>query len=355
METEVNRASDLDLEGAIGADFVSMDGAQAVVFAQRHFGVSGETKHFATEKDDTYRIQTPEGRRYVLKVANPMEDPDELDFQVSLLEHIAGRDPGLPVPRVVRSRDGRAIVPITDAAGQARCLQLLTYMEGTPLDHVPPNAAQRMILGRTLARLRLATADFSHPADHRALAWDVQHLPQLAGLLDAIEDVRQRDALARGLARYRALMPRIRALRRQVLHNDFNSSNTVVNPDDPAFVTGIIDFGDAVRTAIAIDLATAVLAQLPRDMAERPDQDIFAAGHDLVRGYLEVADLTTEERSLLPHLVMGRVVARGLITLWRTRRMPHNAPYVLRNTGPGWGQLDWFLARSPETVSAEFL
>ena len=103
-------------------------------------------------------------------------------------------------------------------------------------------------------------------------------------------------------------------LRTQVLHNDFSLSNLVVDRREPAFVTGVIDFGDAVRTAVAVDVSTALLNQLPRDAAERPPDDLLAAGRDVLRGYLRFADLTEPELALIPHLVMARVVARALIT-----------------------------------------
>jgi len=74
-----------------------------------------------------------------------------------------------------------------------------------------------------------------------------------------------------------------------------------------------------------------------------------------LRGYLRVADLTDEELSLLPHLVMARVVARALLTIWRARLFPDNAPYIMRNTDQGWQQLAWFMARSMDRISNEFM
>ncbi|MCV6593428.1 MAG: hypothetical protein OIF48_10780, partial [Silicimonas sp.] len=110
---------------------------------------------------------------------------------------------------------------------------------------------------------------------------------------------------------------------------------------------GIIDFGDAVKTAIAVDVSTACLNQLP----ETPHDDLFYRARDVVAGYLDLAELTEAELRLVPHLVLARVVARALISLWRARRFPENARYILRNTEQGWHQLDWFLARDPETIS----
>src|SRR5690606_2961075 len=137
----------------------------------------------------------------------------------------------------------------------------------------------------------------------------------------------------------------------QVLHNDFSRSNIVVDHDSPHFVTGIIDFGDAVRTAIAIDVSTALLNQLPS--FNRPD--LFMEGRDLLRGYLRIADLQEEELLLIPHLVMARVIARALLTTWRAAKFPENQTYILRNTGQGWAQMEWFLERSIDEVSEQLV
>jgi Ser/Thr protein kinase RdoA (MazF antagonist) len=205
-----------------------------------------------------------------------------------------------------------------------------------------------------LGRLRHATADFSHPAQHRVLPWDVQHLPTLAPLAGEVADPESRRLLEAGLARFERIAPILPGLRRQVLHNDFSRSNIIVDHEDRRFVQGVIDFGDAVHTAIAIDVSTALMNQLPRRVPDDLAVDLFADARDVLRGYRRVADLTTEELAVIPYLVMGRVIGRTLITLRRAALMPANARYILRNTEPGWGQLRWFLAQ-PDSHLEELL
>ncbi len=346
---------DIDLAHDLTTRFATMGTEEAEQLAHLHFGVTGRATRLATEKDDTFRIDAADGRRLILKAANPAEPRDELSFQVDLLEHLAQVDPGLPVPRVRRDLQGQALACITDRAGQLRLLRLLSYLDGTPLDSLESLPHQRADVGRMLARLRLALRGFAHHAQDRPIAWDVQHLHRLQCWLADVGDARQRDLLARGMERFLGFSARIAALRRQVLHNDFSRSNIVVDPAHADFVVGVIDFGDAVRTAVAIDVSTALLNQLPRDLDTHPVADMFAAGRSLLQGYLEVADLSDDELALLPHLTMGRVIARALITLRRAELFPHNQTYILRNTAQGWAQLTWFLARPADAVSATFL
>lgn len=337
--------------GGLAAPLLRMEVPEAEALVRERYGLAGAFTRFATEKDDTFLVTPQSGRPIVLKLSNPQEDPADIALQTALLLHVEASDPGLPVPRIVPARDGSATFTIVDRAGQTRIARALSYLEGTPLDRLETTPAERRALGALLGRLRHAMAGFAHPHDERVIAWDVKHLLRLRGLTRHVPDARHRRALEQGLDRYEQLYERIAALPRQVVHNDCGRSNVVADRASPAFVSGIIDFGDVVRTAVAIDVATTLLNQL----SLVPADDIFAHGRDVLEGYLSTATLSAAEIAMVPHLVMGRVIARALITTWRAGMMPDNATYILRNTGPGWHQLDWFLARDIDDVSAIFM
>jgi hydroxylysine kinase len=343
-------------EGGLLTSFVRMPGSEASDLARMLYpSFHGRATRLATEKDDTFRLDTADGPQFILKVSNPAETETELMFQIGLMQHVVRVDPSLPVPRVIPDVHRRVLAQIADQAGQQRYVRLMSYLKGAPLDSTGSSPWERELVGRILGRLRLATANFSCPGDSRLLAWDVRHLLSLRPLLGEVGNAYHRQQLARGMERFESLYHRIRPLRTQVLHNDFSKSNIIVDHSDPSFVTGIIDFGDAVRTAVAVDVATALLNQLPSDAASRADDDIFREGRDIVRGYLSVAELTSEDIFLIPHLVMARVIARAIITLRRARSFPENSAYILRNTQQGWDQLDWFLRHSVEEVSSSLI
>lgn len=347
----------MTLVAGLAADYVRMDPDEAEHLLAAHYGVRAVARPVATEKDDTFTMDGADGGRLILKVANPAESVDDLQFELALLRHVAAADPTLPVPRIVPDLNGSALCTVNDRAGQSRSARVLTFLDGTPLDALPSSPAQRLHTGELLGRLRLAMADFSHPSEERIVPWDVRHLLSLRPLLNEVTDPVQRAQLERGLERFAVLEPQVLGLRRQVLHNDFSKSNLIADSHNPDHLTGVIDFGDAVRTAIAVDVSTALLNQLPRhDTGERDlDPDLLADARGVLAGYLAVADLNEEEIQVLPHLIMGRVVGRALITLKRARLFPDNAGYILRNTGPGWHQLAWFLHRSPSELSESFV
>lgn len=324
---------------------------EAEEIAERLYGVRGLLTRFETEKDDTFLLDCGHRGEFVLKIAHPSERIEELDFQVALMRHIEQSAPALPIPRAIRDTCGAELPLVTTRAGERRVVRLITFLPGTPLDRTTSTAPQRERIGEILAKLRHAMADFSHPADGRTVAWDVTHLLDLSDLMSFIPAGDKRAWTRRALERFAGVKPRLDRCRRQVLHNDFNTSNLVVDPASPQFLTGVIDFGDAVRTAIAVDVSTALMNQMPKTFDHRDRRDLFDEPRDVLRGYLRHAELTDEELRLIPFLSMGRLAVRALLTCWRAEIFPENRRYILRNTEAGWIHLEWFNSISTEQIS----
>ena len=121
--------------------------------------------------------------------------------------------------------------------------------------------------------------------------------------------------------------------------------NTLISADGHR-VSGIIDFGDVTVTALVNDVAIAV-ANLLAD-----DADPFGPALDFIAGYHATTPLTTTELNLLPDLILGRVVARIIISEWRAERFPENRAYVLRNTPRAWEHLHRLLSIASEQTAA---
>jgi 4-aminobutyrate aminotransferase-like enzyme/Ser/Thr protein kinase RdoA (MazF antagonist) len=348
-------AFDTVLASGLSVSFPRLDKSDAIAITRRVYGIDGAATRFSTEKDDTFRIDASDGARYVLKVSNPGETAEELDLQVAAMRHVAMVAPQLPVPRVAPSIDGQFVVPLVSPTQPHRTVRLYSYLEGTPLDALHPSVVNPYEIGEVLAKLQLAMASFRHPHEHRVLAWDVKHFKNLTSLQAHIADPLQRSLIDEAFARFAAIEPALRCCPTQVVHNDFNRSNIVANPGGPNFVSGIIDFGDTVHTAIAIDVATAVMNQFPLDFDADGPHDLFVQARDLLRGYLAHTQLSADELLLIPHLAMARVAARALLTSWRAMLFPENEAYILRFTRPGWEHLRWFMQRDHDTVSNALL
>lgn len=340
--------------GGLSGEHVEMLPTEAAQVLTDIYGLHGELSRLPSEKDDTFKVVIDGKAHCVLKIANPHDSQEELDLQIKLMQHVASADPTIPIPEVLVSTSGQVLSTIVDEAGQLRKVWAISFLPGDVLDTFDTNQHERVKIGEMLGKIRLATVGFDHPTADRMVAWDVAYIDKVGALIEFIGDEHERELVQEVLDRMAILKPRVNALRKQVLHNDFSRSNILGDRNLPEFITGIIDFGDASRTAIAIEVSTALMHHLPRDMAENPEQDLFERARDIIAGYLSVADLTEEELDLMPHLTMARVAARCLISLRRAQLFPYNETYILRNTQPSWGQLEWYLARSLEETSQAF-
>jgi len=320
------------LAAELAAPFERATEADAATALLRHWGLIAErANRVETERDDTFRIETSD-RSYALKIAHPADARAAIDLQTAAIEWAAEHDPGLPLPRPIPTVDG-TVQPVV--AG--RVVRLFPWMPGQSLRagiwDAAPEAPLLHSIGATQARLTAALAGFRHPAESRALAWDVARLPELVGLTEALDDpVPIASVLDRHIAE---IAPRLGALPQQLIHNDGNLDNLLVD-DRARRVVAVLDFGDAVRTARVLDLAVVASYLLPAD-------DQYTASdtlRELTTGWQSVLPFESGERELLPRLVLARLVQRMLLGSWLSREIVHNADYLGRNIARTRAQFD---------------
>lgn len=307
----------------------------------RHWDMSGTLEALTSERDLNFRLTTDQGR-FVVKIANSAEPVEQTRFQNRALRHIAARDPALPVPHVVATRDGADDVVLPSG----HLMRVISWLDGTPLHAAPRSPAQARALAVGLARLGLALQGFDDPAAAHVLQWDIRHAAHLRRLLPHVTDEGLRTLCAGVLDRFDAISPQFPDWRWQVVHNDLNPHNVLVG-DDSDTLAGIIDFGDMVRTPLVCDLAVACSYQV----ASQPGDDPLARFVTFAAAYHAVLPLTKAERAALFDLTAARMVTTVAIASWRAARHPENAPYILRNFPSAQAGLTAFATLDRATVA----
>ena len=297
---------------------------RAVRLVRECYGLDTRAARLTGERDENFRMSTPDGREFVLKVAHPAEDPGVSELTTAALLHLESEDASLPCPRVMRDRAGQTEVRFRDESGVERTARLLTYLPGEPLISTAGSRALRAACGRLGGRLTRALRTFMHPAARRAVVWDVRHAGHFAGLLAEMPDFPcPRDAsavLARIVPRIDSQFPR---LRQQVVHNDLNPRNLLVSAAGE--VSGIIDFGDMTFTAIIADVAVTAAEHIP--------PDCIAGGAaaqsvgDVANAYHECMPLLPQERAMLGTLVAARLIANVVVHEWHLQHNPAGDHY----------------------------
>src|SRR5688572_430975 len=277
------------------------DTGGAAHLARELFGVEGTATPLPSERDQNFVIETADGRRSVLKIANATDDIDLLEAQNAAMEHVSAL--GL-CPRVLAAPDGRRIV----RAPSGHSVRLLSWLPGAPLGSTHERPASLLEdLGRQLGRLSRALADFDHPALHRHFYWDLsrafdilaEHSPRITD--PALSGFVRRTA---GYVRARDGF-RLARLRRCIVHGDANDFNILITTEgSPApRVSGLIDFGDMVHGYTVAEPAVAIAYAV----LDHPSP--LDAATAIVRGYHGQYPLTDDELGVLFGLVQLRLCA----------------------------------------------
>jgi hydroxylysine kinase len=338
-------AERLIAESGMGSSHEPVDVGLVHRVLDRDHRLAGRLQPVATEKDDTFRLRTGEAD-YLVKVSHPDEAASVVALQTAAMRFLQAAAPELPVQRVRLTVDGRDNVVIAGNDGRSRVLRVFTFVEGSVLAQTNPDGEQLAEVGEMLGRVDVALEAFSHPADRRGLVWDLRHFHELADLVEHTPDPEHRH-LAETVVRLfeDTVVPRLDELETQVIHGDFSPYNVVVDEEGDRYVTGVIDFGDTMRSAVIFDPAVA-LANLLGRTPDDPWRDPCA----FVAGYERARPIKDRELPLLPVAALARLTLRALITNWRAERVPERRDYLLEHASDDWINVERGLAVSMADV-----
>jgi 4-aminobutyrate aminotransferase-like enzyme/Ser/Thr protein kinase RdoA (MazF antagonist) len=284
------------------------------------YGLSASVlSELPSERDQNFHLRDGSGRELVLKIASSAESPEVIDFQNQALAWIAARDAAIPIPRLCGA---------TTEESSFLC-RLFERLPGKPLARVRPHS-ERLLrsIGRTMAGLDRALEGFTHPAQGRFLKWNATNAREVVGgALDLVPAGERREVLTHFFRMIeQQVAPRFAALPRGVIHNDANDYNLLVIDQD---VSGILDFGDMVESALICELANAC-AYVMLDKS-----DPLRAARAVAAGYHQVRPLAPGEIEALFPLIVTRLAMSVAISARQFRDEPEKE-YLRVSERPAW-------------------
>ena len=297
--------------------------AAAAEMAEAIFGLRGELQPLPSERDQNFRLRTATGAGYVLKIANVDEDPGVVAFQTAALRHMAQEAPTLPLPRVVPTSAGEPWQMVAGADGAEHLVRVVSYLPGMLMRETEQTPAMWRNLGRFMAQTDVALRGFFHPHGRHELLWDVTQSARLRPHVVHIADPTVQEQVDGILARMEtAVLPQLRRLRHQVIHNDAHESNVLVDPANPDQIAGLLDFGDMIYAPLIQEVAIAANV---RGMPLAQSLDKIAA---IAAGYDSVLPLEAEEIDLIYDLVLARLAITATIIAWRREETPERPAFL---------------------------
>ena len=331
----------------MGSSHVPVGESQVSAWLEESYGLSGRLRSVATEKDDTFRLATDAGG-YLVKVSPPDEPVAVVGLQTAAMRFLEDSAPDLPVQRVRLTTDRHDNVVVETRDGP-RVLRVFDFVEGTVWAEKSPDREQLAKVGGMLGRVDLALSRFAHPADGRELVWDIRHFHELEELVEHAPTAEHRRSAEAVFRLFEAtVVPVLGELESQVIHGDYSPYNVVVDDQGEDYVTGVIDFGDTMRSAVIFDPAVAMANLLGRTS----DQPWWAACA-FVAGYQRVRPIKDRELPLLPVAALARLTLRAMITSWRAERVPGRRDYLLAHAKDDWINLARALAVPLADVTAQ--
>ncbi|HUE42065.1 MAG TPA: aminotransferase class III-fold pyridoxal phosphate-dependent enzyme, partial [Candidatus Sulfotelmatobacter sp.] len=325
--------------------------SEAVRIANEVFGIDTSAKSLPGEYDDNFHLVAADGHEFVLKVMHPAREQSFVEMQCQALQYLAQRAPQLSLPRLCPTRSGDAFAVSTLVDGTPRILWVLTYVSGTVLAKVNPHSPELLrSLGQFLGEMDAALSDFSHPAVHRDLKWDLSRASWIREYLHYIENPEQRALVEKSLRLYESeVIPALPSLRRSVIYGDANDYNVLVSRPwpQPRKIVSVIDFGDMHHgltvSEPAIAAAYAILGE----------KDALAAASSVVAGYHGAFPLSGAEIGLIYALIGMRLAVSVTNSAHRKSLVPDD-PYVTISEAPAWDALEKLAAIHPRFAHYAF-
>jgi 4-aminobutyrate aminotransferase-like enzyme/Ser/Thr protein kinase RdoA (MazF antagonist) len=356
QERKVAPSAASDPQVSLGGVFATpppvLSGDQYARLLRDAWGVTvGSVRPLPSERDLNVLVDD----RYVLKVANPAEDPDVLDMENAAMAHVRQVSPDLPIPALIPATSGEAVAAVTDAGGR-RCLaRLITIVPGQSHEGRPVTCDLAEQAGGLAARTSLALQGLFHRAGGRVFDWDVRRAPAALaqpGVVDSLGAAGR--PLAGLLPRLAAAVKATGALPAGLNHGDVTLTNILTsageNARDRVIVTGLIDFGDIHHTAHVCDLAATLTAVLRNTAGEQPagTWELAAAVLD---GYQRHRLLSPQEAEVLGDLVLTRLAWMVAISSRRAAAHPENRAYISQYDASNGRILEELLRLGPEAVT----
>jgi 4-aminobutyrate aminotransferase-like enzyme/Ser/Thr protein kinase RdoA (MazF antagonist) len=323
---------------------------QLADFARAHWGLAGELTPLDGERDQNHRIDCSDGRRFVLKVSAAGESEGAVDFQIAALRHLEQHAPALPVPRLIASIAGNDRERIEAAGGARHMVRVLSWLPGTPLSRGEPlGPATFRHAAAFQARLARGLRGLFHPHARHFVAWDIQRALLLDPGVQAHVGEDAKALCADFLVRLRTeVLPRLGALRSQVVHSDGHSGNLLRADDRSVEITGVIDFGDMVHAPLVQELAVTV-ASFTRLGEMSLDNAVIQ-----VEAFNAIVPLLDEEIEALHDLVLLRIATALFLYDFRLRTCEDPPSYLTEERPDIVRALQQFLTLDRAEVLARY-
>ncbi len=313
--------------------------------AKQHYGLSATVKALKGYDELNYFLTTDDGRKYIFKIATDEHGLHFLDAQVKIINHLSVSSLKDKFQHYVLNTDGNELTTLV-IGNKNYYLRILSFLEGTLwVDVKDRPESLHTDLGRFLGGMDKALSDFLHPAMHRHYTWDISTAMDANAKLAYIKNHERRRIAGYYLLQFETeVLPMLSSLRHAYAHNDANDYNVLVANNQ---VSGLIDFGDMVYTALINNVAIACTYVMLN--TAHP----LHAATLVVKGYHEQYALTENELDILYYLIAARLCISVTQSAYYASLAENNEHHFITEK-PAWNLLHQLIRINPIKAQDSF-
>jgi len=295
-----------------------------------HFGLKADLQPLGGELDLNFISQDAQGP-IIVKIMRKGCSIDFVEMQIAALNHALKNDPDLPLPEIIA-----APMEWDDNQENSRIIWLQRALQGKPMGDIAPQSLKFLReLGNMAGRLNKALAGFDHSQLMRENKWQLLKSDWIETGFDKIKSPQRHQLLQEILIKYQQILPALKTLPHQAIHNDLNDWNILIkqNLNQPPLLSGLIDFGDMCRAPVICDLAIAGAYAI---MRQSDKSQALAA---LVQGFHAIYPLSEQELEFFWPLVRMRLAVSVVNAAIESEKSPGEL-YVTISERGAWDILE---------------
>ncbi|MCD2424806.1 aminotransferase class III-fold pyridoxal phosphate-dependent enzyme [Niabella pedocola] len=313
--------------------------------AKNHYQLDAVATVLNGYEEQNFLLQTAGGGQYIFKAAPGNVNPAFIQAQVTVLQQLAQTPVRDYFQHCLLNGEGAAVTFY--AQGDAGYyVRILSFLEGHFwVEEKEKSPALYESLGRFLGAMDRALEGQYYTAAERTYEWDISRAADAEKNLHHIHDPEKRRIAAYFLLQFQTeVAPQLSSLRKACIHNDANDYNVLIQDGR---VSGLIDFGDMVWSALINNLAVAcTYAMLHTD-------DPVAVAAPIVKAYHRQCPLTPAETDLIYYLVAARLCISVTQSAEKASHHSDNTHHFLTEQ-PAWTLLFQLLQTNPIKAADAF-
>ena len=275
------------------------------------------------ERDINFVILVKNKKKYVLKISNPSEKLNILEYQDRLISHLRN-DNSLKkfIPQIFHTE----ILKYLDKKNRECFVRILSYIDGRMYGDIRSNKMIEQSLGELLAKTSIKLKSFFHIAGYRKFKWDPSNINWINKNIGIFNGAKKTILLKCFSEHKKYVKDNLKKLRYSITHSDPNNYNLVVKNNK---INGLLDYGDSIYAPTINDLAICLSYSLMNN------KNIYSTLKNIISEYHKNFPINEDEINSLITLCKSRLMITVVMAKKQRIKYPSNK-YLSISENDAW-------------------